>query len=166
MFTTDLRIRTVFDLGKALRNGDPALWFPGFAELNAWNTIDKHVGRTNGERLSETMLRRLEIRVADHSGLEMYILERKSLSEFADLCDGALGHKGAGTKEPRRKRGRPRKSDPEHNAKLTNAWRACGSPKYKDGVRILEQRFPGLTDEQLRRAVDLHRKNVPKWAAE
>ena len=112
MWTTDLRIRTVFDLGKALRNGDPALWFPGFAELNAWNTIDKHVGRPTGERLTEQTLRRLEIRVADHSGLEMYILARKPLSEFAALCDGALVPRGAGARGSRRNLDQQLETDP------------------------------------------------------
>ena len=166
MFTTDLRIRTVFDLGKALRNGDPALWFPGFAELNAWNTIDKHVGRTTGERLSDTTLRRLEIRIADHFDLRLCDLSRKPLSALAELCDGALGHQSADAKKPRRKRGRPRKTDPVRTAKLAEAWSACDCRTYKDCVRILAPRFSGLTEQELRRATDLNRKNVPKPATE
>lgn len=166
MWTTDLRIRTGFDLGKALRNGDPALWFPSFTELDAWDAINKHVGRMFDERLSETTLRRLEIRIADQFDLRLCDLDRKPLSALAELCDGALGHQSGDAKRPRRKRGRPRRIDRVHTAKLTDAWLACGCKSKKDAARVLAQRFPGLTEKQLHRAIDLHRKNIPKPATE
>ncbi len=100
MSKADPEIHTVSDLRKALRNGDPTLRFRNMADVNAWDTIEKHAGRTTGERLTEQALRRLEILVADHFDLRMYILTRKPLPEFADLCDRALGGREAGAKRP------------------------------------------------------------------
>ena len=52
-------IRTVSDLRTVLRS-DANLKFPTMADVDAWETIEKHAGRTTGERLTEQALRRLE----------------------------------------------------------------------------------------------------------
>ena len=166
MSKTDPEIRTVSDLRKALRNGDPTLRFPTMAELKAWETIEKHAGRTTGERATEQTLRRLVILVADHFDLEMYILTCKPLPEFADLCNRALGHRGDVAKGSRPKRGRRVDTDPVRDAKLADAWQVCGGRTYNEGVRLLEKRFPGLTGEQLGLAVDRHRHRARKPTTE
>ena len=166
MWTTDSRIRTVFDLGKAYRDGIPTLCFPAFAELNAWDTIDKHAGRTTGERLTEQTLRRLEIRVADHFDLKLCNLTRKPVPEFADLCDRALGHREAGESGPRPKRGRRADTDPVHDAKLADAWHVCRGRTYNEGARLLEKRFPGRSGKQLGLAVDRYRHRARKPTTE
>lgn len=158
-------IRTVSDLRTVLRS-DANLKFPTRAVLDAWETIEKHAGRMTGERLTEQALRRLEILVADHSDLKLYVLTCKTLPEFANLCNRALGNREAGTRGSRRKRGRRADTDPVHDAKLANAWQVCRGGTYKEGARILATRFPGLTEQQLRLAVDRHRHRVRQPASE
>ena len=162
MSKTNPEIHTVSDLRKALRHGDSKLIFRNMADVDAWDTIEKHIGRPTGERLTEQTLRRLEIRVADHLDLKMYVLTRKPLPEFADLCIRALGHRGTVAKGSRPKRGRRVDTDLIRDAKLAEAWRACGGRTYKEGARLLEKRFPGLTREQLGLAVDRHRHRAGK----
>ena len=158
-------IRTVSDLRTVLRS-DANLKFPTMADLDAWETIEKHAGRTTGERLTEQALRRLEIRVADHFDLKMYVLTCKTLPEFAELCDRALGHRGAGGSEPRPKRGRRADTDSVLDAKLADAWQVCGCVTYKDGACHLAERFAGLTEQHLRLAVDRHRHRARQSASE
>ena len=158
-------IRTVSDLRRVLRS-DSNLKFPTMADLDAWETLEKHAGRTTGERLTAQTLRRLEILVADHFGLKMYVLTRETLQEFARLCNRALGNREAGTRGSRPKRGRRADTDPVHDAKLANAWQAGEYGTYKDGARFLTRRFPGLTERQLRLAVDRHRHRVRQPASE
>ncbi len=75
---------------------------------------------------------------------------------------GSDSHGGAKPKTPSPRRGRPRTSDRELDAKLFDAYEMCGSSTYSAALRALQGRFPNLTERDLRRAVDRHRKRSPK----
>jgi hypothetical protein len=57
----------------------------------------------------------------------------------------------------RRKRGRGPCNDPNHDAKLAEAWISSGAQSYAKSLETLTRRFPTLTEDELRHAVDRHR---------
>ena len=159
-------IRTVSDMRKALRQGQATWTFPSVVEMNAWEAIERHIGRDTGDKLTQRTLRRLEVAVADRLDMKIYDFGRKTLPEFAELCDLALGRPQRKSRKPRRKPGRPTVTDVERDAKLADAWSAFEAGTYKDAARFLSQRFAGLTERELRLAVDRHRHRPRKRPSE
>ena len=164
MFETKQSIRTVSDLWEALRRGDKSLILPTLDDLDDWETIFKHIGRSAGDPVTPQTLRRLEIDVSDQLELKIHSLGFKTLSEFAGLCDEALGHPVAHAKLSRRRPGRPVINDPADDAELTKAWKSSRYRTYEEGVLRLQHTFSGLTEKKLRTAVDRdrHRKRISK----
>ena len=61
----------------------------------------------------------------------------------------------------RRKRGPGPRYDPNHDAKLAEAWISSGAPSYAKSLETLTRRFPTLTEDDLRSAVD-RRRHQPR----
>ncbi len=81
-------------------------------------------------------------------------VERMLADVAAELDEVPAGE----SKAPKKPRGRRALADPAVDAKLYDAWKNRGVRTYAEGVNLLHSMFPDLTEEELRAALDRHRK--------
>jgi len=66
-------------------------------------------------------------------------------------------HRNREAMQTGRKRGPGPQYDPDHDAKLAEAWISSGARSYARSLETLTRRFPTLTKDGLRSAIDRHR---------